>query len=55
MENIRDEEIDELLLNLLEEEVEIEEEDEVKLAEIYKLAIRLIRLLEDLKLSLIHI
>ena len=49
MENIRDEEIDELLLNLLEEEVEIEEEDEVKLAEIYKLAIRLIRLLEDLK------
>ncbi len=49
MDDINDNEIDEFLLDLLEEEIEIEEEDEAKLAEIYKLAMRLIRLLEDLK------
>ncbi len=33
----------------VEEEEEIDEEDEAKLAEIYKLSVRLIRLLEELK------
>jgi len=42
-------EFEEIIFELMDEEPEVEEEDEVKLAEIYRLATKLIRLLEDLK------
>ncbi|RLI80160.1 hypothetical protein DRP05_01660 [Archaeoglobales archaeon] len=43
-------EFEEILIDLIdEEEEEIEGEDDVKLAEIFRLANRLIRLLEDIK------
>ena len=49
MEGFESDDVNELILDPPEEEIEIEEDDEIKLAEIYKLAARLIRLLEDLK------
>ena len=42
-------EFEEIIFDIIEEEPEIEEEDEVKLTEIYRLATKLIRLLEELK------
>lgn len=42
-------EFEEIIFDLIEEEPEVEEDDEIKLAEIYRLATKLIKLLEDLK------
>jgi len=41
--------LEEVIFDLIEEEPEVEEDDEIKLAEIYRLATKLIKLLEDLK------
>jgi hypothetical protein len=43
------EEFNEVIFDLLKEEVEISEEEEAKLAEIYRLATKLVRLLEELE------
>ncbi len=42
-------EFEEIIFDMIEEEPEIEEDDEIKLAEIYRLATKLIKLLEELK------